>query len=740
MLPIILSCLTLLLLIGFVAVLKLSSIAGRPLAGWLFVGVIIMLVTQQSFVVFHLLKSPDTLALTAAALQWLVTFVLLVSLWPTGRMLLQRRGVAGAYEQLLGNMADMYFQTDIDGNITLVSASSLAMLGYTPEELIGTSARLLHESAATFEESRDALVENDGVLSGYLVALLHRNGHLIQVESNLRWRLDGQGNTVGIEGVTRDITARVVSDQLNSQLGRIVEESLNEVYVFDAETFLFTMVNRGARENLGYSMSEMRQLTPFRLEPEMTQAQYTELLIPLLNGSQDSVFFHAVHQRKDVSHYPVEVVLQFFASEERPVYLASIEDVTARRQSETEFVQSQRLQSVGQLTGGVAHDFNNMLQALQLNIELIEPVEIEQMAFRDAALRVVDNAAQLTQRLLAFSRRQKLMPQVADVNDIVADIEDLLRLTLGESVEIKLVLSASPATINVDAGQLENGLLNLALNARDAMAGKGNMTVITRLTALSEDVKSQALASPPFSQNMNANKGHQKSAYVEICVSDDGSGMSADVLENAVEPFFTTKEVGQGAGLGLSMVYGFVVQSGGHVVIDSALGQGTSVRLYFPLVDDEPLHSEPTSVEGARTGSETILLIEDEQGVRDITTSTLQNMGYKVISAADGLSALQLARIHAGSIDLILTDVVLAGSLSGPATVELLLESLGPLKVLFMSGYMNDVVQGSRLLEAQQLLAKPFSRDQLQTTIRQVLNLPGVAPITHEERLSSDRR
>jgi len=731
MLPIILSCLTLLLLIGFVATLKLSAIAGRPLAGAMFVGVIIMLVTQQSFVVFHLLNSPDTLALTAAALQWLVTFVLLVSLWPTGRMLLQRRGVAEAYEQLLGNMEDMYFQTDIDGNMTLVSASSLSMLGYTPQELIGTSVRLLHASADTFEASRGALVESGGVLNGYLVALLHRDGHLIQVESNLRWRLDGQGDIVGVEGVTRDITARVLSDQLNSQLGRIVEESLNEVYVFDAKTQLFTMVNRGARENLGYSMSEMRQLTPFNLKPELTQAQYDELLIPLLNGSQGSVLFHAVHQRKDASRYPVEVVLQFFGSEEPPVYLASIEDVTARRQAETELVQSQRLQSVGQLTGGVAHDFNNMLQALQLNIELIEPAEIEQMAFRDAALRVVDKAAQLTQRLLAFSRRQKLMPRVADANVILTGIEDLLRLTLGESVEIKLVLSDSPATINVDEGQLENGLLNLALNARDAMAGEGNLTMITRLTELSENVKSHALASPLFSQNMSANevhqKEHQKSPYVEICVSDDGSGMSAEVLKNAVEPFFTTKEVGQGTGLGLSMVYGFVVQSGGHVVIDSALGQGTSVRLYFPLVDDEPPHSEPTIIESGRTGSETILLIEDEQVVRDITTSTLQNMGYEVISAADGLLALQLARIHAGPIDLILTDVVLGGVLSGPATVERLLESLGPIKVLFMSGYMDDVIHASRLPEGQQLLAKPFSRDQLQTTIRQVLSLPGVA-------------
>ncbi|MFT7132911.1 MAG: PAS domain S-box-containing protein [Cyclobacteriaceae bacterium] len=727
MLPIILSCLTLLLLIGFVATLKLSTIAGRPLAGALFVGVIILLVTQQSFIVFHLRDSPDTVALTGAALQWLVTFVLLVSLWPTGRMLLQRREIAGAYEQLLGNMADMYFETNIDGNITLVSASSLSMLGYKPEELIGTSIRSLHASADTFEASRGALVENDGVLNGYLVVLQHRDGHLIQVESNLRWRLDGQGNIAGVEGVTRDITARVLSDQLNSQLGRIVEESLNEVYVFDAETLLFTMVNRGARKNLGYSMSEMRQLTPFSLKPELTRSQFEELLIPLLNGSQGSVLFHAVHRRKDASRYPVEVVLQFFASEERPVFLASIEDVTARRQAETELVQAQRLQSVGQLTGGVAHDFNNMLQALQLNIELIEPAEIEQMAFRDAALRVVDKAAQLTQRLLAFSRRQKLMPRVADVNDILTGIEDLLRLTLGESVEIKLVLSDSPATINVDEGQLENGLLNLALNARDAMDGEGNLTMITRLTELSQDVKSHALASPLFSENMHANEGHQKSPYVEICVSDDGSGMSAEVLKNAVEPFFTTKEVGQGTGLGLSMVYGFVVQSGGHVVIDSAPGKGTSVRLYFPLVDDEPLHSEPTIVEYARTGSETILLIEDEQVVRDITTSTLQSMGYEVISAADGLLALQLARIHAGSIDLILTDVVLAGSLSGPATVERLLESLGPVKVLFMSGYMDDVIHGSRLPEGQQLLAKPFSAGQLQTTIRQVLSLPRVA-------------
>ena len=721
MLSIIISCLTLLLLVGYVTVLKLTSVAtGRPVAGMLFVCVIMMLVAQQSVVVVDLLASPDTLALTSAALKWLVIVTLLVVLWPTWRMLMQRRRVAEDYEHLLGNMADLYFQTDSDGNIVLVSASSLAILGYRPDELIGCSVTRLHYSSDVFHEARRQLAENHGVLNGFLLSLRHRQGHSIRAEANLRWRLDGMGNIAGVEGVSRDISARVPADQLNIQLGRIVEDSLNEVYVFDAETLLFTMVNRGARENLGYSLAEMRQLTPMTLRPETTQAQFAEILIPLLNGSQGSVIYRAEHQRKDLSRYPVEIVLQFFASEERPVYFASVEDITARSQAEAELVQSQRLQSVGQLTGGIAHDFNNMLQALQLNIELIEPAEAEQIAFRDAALRVVDKASQLTQRLLAFSRRQKLVPRVINVNETLASIEALLRLTLGESIETTLVLSDMPATINVDEAQLENGLLNLVLNARDAMSNEGNLTLITRLTHISGDFKARSLASQDMVTNTSDKK---KSPYVEICVSDDGVGMSAAVLKNAIEPFFTTKEVGQGTGLGLSMVYGFVVQSGGHVEIDSAPGQGTSVRLYFPIVDAKPTGAQLTAVDNVLTGSETILLIEDEQVVRDITTSALQSMGYQVISAADGLLALQLARIYAGSIDLILSDVVLTGSLSGPATVKRLLESLGPVKVLFMSGYTEDVINESRMPDSQQLLHKPFSRDQLQRSIRQVLNL-----------------
>jgi PAS domain S-box-containing protein len=721
MLTIILFCLTLTLLISFVVTLKLGSLSfGSSLAGALFVAVILLLFVQQSVVVFYLRESAYTTALTATALLWFLMFGLLVALWPTGQMLQHRRRIAAAYDQLLGNMSDLYFETDTDGNIILVSASSMAVLGYRPNELIGTSVTLLHASANVFQEARRALTANAGVLNGFLLSLRHRQGHTIQVEANLRWRFDGLGNIAGTEGIARDISARARVDQLNSQLGRIVEDSLNEVYVFDAETLLFTMVNRGARENLGYSLDEMQHLTPLNLRPEVTRTQFAEQVAPLLEGSQRSITFSSEHQRKNSSRYPVEIVLQFFASEERPVYFASVEDVTARRQAETELVQSQRLQSIGQLTGGVAHDFNNMLQALQLNIELIEPAEIDQMAFRDASLRIVNKASQLTQMLLAFSRRQKLMPRVINVNDTLTNIEALMRLTLGESIEMTLVMSDMPATINADEAQLENSLLNLVLNARDAMSSEGNVTLVTRLTQLSADFNASSLKI----QQAVTNASDEKTRYIEICVSDDGVGMDVDVLKNAIEPFFTTKEVGHGNGLGLSTVYGFVVQSGGHVEIDSALGQGTSVRLYFPIVDDEPAGVGLTDVDNVRFGSETILLIEDEQVVRDITSSALQSMGYQVICAADGLLALQLARIYAGSIDLILSDVVLTGSLSGPATVKRLLESMGTVKILFMSGHADHVVSDSRPSEGQQLIQKPFSRDQLQHAIRQALNEP----------------
>jgi PAS domain S-box-containing protein len=721
MLTIILFCLTLTLLISFVVTLKLGSLSfGSSLAGALFVAVVLLLFVQQSVVVFYLRESAYTIALTATALLWFLMFGLLVALWPTGQMLQHRRRIAAAYDQLIGNMSDLYFETDTDGNIILVSASSMAVLGYRPNELIGTSVTLLHASANVFQEARRALTANAGVLNGFLLSLRHRQGHTIQVEANLRWRFDGLGNIAGTEGIARDISARARVDQLNSQLGRIVEDSLNEVYVFDAETLLFTMVNRGARENLGYSLDEMQHLTPLNLRPEVTRTQFAEQVAPLLEGSQRSITFSSEHQRKNSSRYPVEIVLQFFASEERPVYFASVEDVTARRQAETELVQSQRLQSIGQLTGGVAHDFNNMLQALQLNIELIEPAEIDQMAFRDASLRIVNKASQLTQMLLAFSRRQKLMPRVINVNDTLTNIEALMRLTLGESIEMTLVMSDMPATINADEAQLENSLLNLVLNARDAMSSEGNVTLVTRLTQLSADFNASSLKI----QQAVTNASDEKTRYIEICVSDDGVGMDVDVLKNAIEPFFTTKEVGHGNGLGLSTVYGFVVQSGGHVEIDSALGQGTSVRLYFPIVDDEPAGVGLTDVDNVRFGSETILLIEDEQVVRDITSSALQSMGYQVICAADGLLALQLARIYAGSIDLILSDVVLTGSLSGPATVKRLLESMGTVKILFMSGHADHVISDSRPSEGQQLIQKPFSRDQLQHAIRQALNEP----------------
>jgi signal transduction histidine kinase/CheY-like chemotaxis protein len=455
----------------------------------------------------------------------------------------------------------------------------------------------------------------------------------------------------------------------------------------------------------------LRNLSPLDLQIEISAAEMEANLVPLQDGSKSVISFETVHRRKDGSFYPVEVTVQYGASELQPVYFGQAIDLTQRRKAEADLVQAQRLQSVGQLTGGVAHDFNNMLQALQLNLELIPPAQEVDTDYRSAALHIIDRAAQLTQRLLAFSRKQNLSPKQTDVNKTLSRLAGLLRRTLGETIELELQLADNINVVLVDEVQLESSLLNLVLNARDAMPAGGRLVLST--------------FAGHFPAASNGIDNLPEGDYVRLSVTDVGEGMTPEVLKNAIEPFFTTKDVGQGTGLGLSMVYGFVKQSGGFFILESKPGEGTVVHLLFPaLVVSLPEQDAVSSGnKPSLHGSETILLIEDEQVVRDITRKALSDLGYQVISAADGQQALDLVQGYDGPIHLILSDVILPGGLSGPITVARLNETQGPMATVFMSGYvdMPDPV-GRDMLADHGFLQKPFRREQLAAAIRLALD------------------
>ncbi|MFG0318057.1 MAG: CHASE domain-containing protein [Planctomycetota bacterium JB042] len=388
---------------------------------------------------------------------------------------------------------------------------------------------------------------------------------------------------------------------------------------------------------------------------------------------------------------------------------AVVTDITRERKSEEQLRQSQRMEGIGQLTGGVAHDFNNLLTVIMGNLDLVEEgvagdAELEELA-RDAN-RAARRGAELTQRLLAFARRQPLLPAAVDVNRLVERMSSLLQRTIGEQVRLQTSLSKDVWPTLVDAAQLETAILNLAVNARDAMPNGGELVIRTR------NVYHDDFATDPDSQG----------AFVEIEVEDNGSGMSRDVLEHAFEPFFTTKDVGKGSGLGLSMVYGFVRQSGGHVDIHSTPSIGTRVRLFLPRADavSEPPPPEPAADEEAYRGrGERVVLIEDDAELRDLVDRTLTSLGYVVVAAPDGPEALSITNGEERP-DLLLTDVVLPEGMNGIELARAFRERYPDLPVLFISGYSDaEELRESRL---GRLLPKPFRREQLAREVREVLD------------------
>ncbi|MEH3087662.1 MAG: response regulator [Xylophilus ampelinus] len=388
-----------------------------------------------------------------------------------------------------------------------------------------------------------------------------------------------------------------------------------------------------------------------------------------------------------------------------------IAEIGERRQAEAKLAHAQKLESVGKLTGGVAHDFNNLLQVVSGSLQLLA----KDIAGNDRAERLVANAmagvsrgAKLAAQLLAFGRRQALEPRVVNATRMVQGMDDMLRRALGGAVEIETVLGGGLWNTFVDPTQIENALLNLAINARDAMNGSGKLTIELANAHLDEDYARQHDEVTP-------------GQYVMLAVSDTGSGMTPEVMARVFEPFFSTKAEGKGSGLGLSMVYGFVKQSGGHIKIYSEVGHGTTIKMFLPRAmqaEDVAVRLDAGTVVG---GSEVVLVVEDDAEVREVVVAMLSDLGYRVLQASD--AAKGLAVIESGiPVDLLFTDVVMPGALKSPEMARQARQRIPDLAVLFTSGYTeNSIVHGGRLDAGVELLSKPYSREALARKVRHVL-------------------
>jgi PAS domain S-box-containing protein len=392
------------------------------------------------------------------------------------------------------------------------------------------------------------------------------------------------------------------------------------------------------------------------------------------------------------------------------------EEIEARLEAEDALRQAQKMETLGQLTGGIAHDFNNLLQIISGNLDIVRrnlpPESARLNRSVENAMKGSERAAVLTQRLLAFSRRQPLAPKVIDANKLVSGMSELLHRTLGENYAIETVLGSGLWKIEADPNQLESALLNLAVNARDAMNDGGRLTIETTNAHIDQGYA-------------DLHSGVFPGQYVLICVSDTGDGMDVETVERAFEPFFTTKAVGKGTGLGLSMVYGFVKQSGGHVKIYSEAEQGTTVKIYLPRYRGSELEDIGERVDQSVPEGDadaTILVCEDDADVRTLSATCLRELGYRVIEAADGEAALRIIAGGENRIDLLFTDVVLPG-MTGAVLAKQAKELIPALKVLFTTGYArNAIVHHGRLDAGVELISKPFTYADLATRIRDLLD------------------
>jgi len=401
----------------------------------------------------------------------------------------------------------------------------------------------------------------------------------------------------------------------------------------------------------------------------------------------------------------VDVMKALVEEKDRLLYEKNAADLRLR--------QAQKMEAVGQLTGGIAHDLNNILTVITGTIEILAEAVADRPELVTIA-KMIDEAAErgadLTQRLLAFARKQPLQPREVDVNSLVIEASNLLRPTLGEQVEVQIMLSRDTARALIDPSQLTNAILNLALNARDAMPDGGKLTIETSNVILDDSyagIHSEVTAGP----------------YVLIAVTDSGHGIPAGILENVFEPFFTTKDVGKGSGLGLSMVYGFVKQSNGHIKIYSEAGLGTTVRIYLPQATGlaQPITDELASTSILEGGDETILVVEDDDLVRTFVVGQIQSLGYVALSAVNADAALVIIN-SAQTIDLLLTDMIMPGSMNGRQLSDAALRRRPSLSVLFTSGYTeNTVIHYGRLDAGVLLLAKPYRKSDLARMIRAAL-------------------
>jgi PAS domain S-box-containing protein len=617
------------------------------------------------------------------------------------------------HRRIFETSLDLILVTDRRGRFIEVSPSARTILGYEPVEMIGhLGVDFIHpdDLDPTREEMR--LARRGRETRNFECRYMHKDGHAVALTWAGVWSEPEQRHFF----IGRDTTARRRLEQAErtakEMLAAVIDASPVAIVCLSPERKV-TIWSRSAEQVFGYAAGEVLGQA-YALVPPGHEPQYDDLFGRALAG-ETLRDVRVTRRRKDGSLVDISFDAAALRDTDGTISAVAyaLSDITERNRLEQQLRHSQKMDAIGQLTGGVAHDFNNLLTVITGTIDILADAVADRPDLATVAKLIseaADRGAELTARLLAFARKQPLQPTNTDANEAVTEAAKLLRPTLGEQIDIEWRLEENAWPALVDPAQLVTALLNLAVNARDAMPEGGKLTLETGNVYLDE-----AYA--------KAHSEVEPGPYVMFAVSDTGPGIPAPIREKVFEPFFTTKDIGKGTGLGLSMVYGFVKQSHGHIKLYSEEGQGTTFKIYLPRAASEAGRSEPNSpVSRQGDGSEIILVVEDDATVRQSVTLQLESLGYRSITATNAAEALDIIDrgVH---FDLLFTDLVMPGPMNGNQLAMEAAKRRAPLKVLFTSGYTESAaVHHGRLPPGLMLLGKPYRTADLARMVRQALN------------------
>ena len=631
------------------------------------------------------------------------------------------------YRSLVTALEEGILLQDGDGVIRACNPAAARMLGHTVDQIVGVSSkdprwRVVREdgSPLTPENYPGRQTMRTGEpIANRVIGVLKPSGEQVWLSVNSRPLLrGGESKPYAVVSSLTDITKRRIAEERlrESQkfLRQVIDADPNMIFVKDWDG-RFTLANKAVAEMYGTSPEMLVGKTDADFNPNQEEVE---------SFLRDDREVMKSRERKLIPEErvsnPETKETRWFQTVKVPLLhgdtshavLGVATDITERVQLEEQLRQSQKIEAIGRLAGGVAHDFNNLLTTIlgysDLVLQALEPDHAVREDLEEIK-RAGERAAGLTRQLLAFSRKQILTPVVLDVNAVVVNLKKMLGRLIGEDVELTTLLDPALGAVKADAGQLEQIVMNLAVNARDAMPEGGHITIETKNVEL-DDLYAR--------EHTYTTRG----PYVLLAIGDTGMGMDPETQSHIFEPFFTTKGPGKGTGLGLSTVYGIVKQSGGSIEVYSEPGKGTVFRIYLPRVDQPVPKPIPPPVAASAKGSETILLVEDEDGLRALARRVLEASGYTVLAARDAENAAEIAGAHADRIELLLTDTVMPGA-SGPDLARRLAPLRPDMKVLFVSGYTDDAVVRARLLDpSAAFLQKPFSPDALARKVREVLS------------------